>query len=89
LGDSKTLFGGSIRNYGIVDVSKPVTVRVIAKGTKLLVFLDSTLLTYFNDCAGYTKPIGWDFLVSGHETTELETLKLDNNGIWDLDQVGN
>jgi hypothetical protein len=74
-------------NYGL-DFSKPLTITIINQSPTFIVYVDSSLLTFYSTQEEY-EGFGMDFTVNSWDVTptEMTTLELDNIKIWDLDKI--
>jgi hypothetical protein len=80
-------FEGMDGNYGL-DFSKPVTITIINQSPTFIVYVNSSLLTFYSTQEEYDG-FGLDFTVNSWNVTPTETLtlELDNIKIWDLDKI--
>lgn len=84
---NEDFIGGVDGNYSL-DFLKPVTITIINKSPTFIVYLDSSLLTFYNTQEEYAG-FALDFTVNSWDVTPTETLtlELDNVKIWDLDKI--
>jgi hypothetical protein len=85
----KGVFIEKIGGNANLDFSKPVTITIINQSPAFIVYLDSSLLTFYNTQESYAGSFGLDFTVNSWDVTPAETLmlELDNVKIWDLDKI--
>jgi hypothetical protein len=87
-----TEFDNEVENTGWkkqLDISKPVTITIINRSPIFIVYVNSSLLTYYNSGREQDGPFGLDFTVSDWDDalTETATLEIDNVMVWDLDKI--
>lgn len=90
-GDAPHFSKDGIRYYGNFDASRSVKVTIIVSENTQVVYLDSTLVTYTTDLHTFSAPLGSNFLVSydldRNSSKPVESVILDNIGIWNLDKI--
>jgi formylglycine-generating enzyme required for sulfatase activity len=67
-----------------VDLSKPVTITIISKGTEIAVYLNSSPLTYYNDAERPSTTRTTIGLWVPPSTAESASIAYDNLSIWNL-----
>ena len=72
-----------------LDFAEPVTITIIHQSPTFVVFINSSLLTFYNTREKYAGQFSIDSVITSPDVipTETLTLELDNFKIWDLDKI--
>ncbi len=85
----KLEYGNIVEEYGSkareLDFPGPITVMIIKKDSKFIVYIDSDLVTYIKDLEMYSEGASFGFTVSDWASSISTWFTIDNFKVWSVD----